>query len=161
MAWVKCDDEGNILFYLRINNNDPDLIEMSETDEKLMLFLKGNQTPKMLKIAELKAIRDQKEAGGFLYLGKIFDSDAVACQRISLAAQSAALAIMTSVPFPSISWTCKDNSALILTAEELAKMPVALAQHAAKQHEIYNQLKIAVDLAETDEALNLISWPEI
>ena len=40
------------------------------------------------KRLELKVVRDEKEAGGFFYLGKILDSDSNAVQRITTTAQS-------------------------------------------------------------------------
>lgn len=112
------------------------------------------------KRLEMKVIRDEKEAGGFFYLGKTFDSDEKAVSRIGLAAQSATLAMMTGQEFPNIRWTTQDNSVVELSAEQLAGMPAALAQHSAKLHYTYNQLKIEIAEAETPEQLDKIHWPE-
>ena len=112
------------------------------------------------KRLEMKVIRDEKEAGGFVYLEKIFDSDEKAVSRIGLAAQSATLGMMTGQECPNIYWTTQDNSVIELSAEQLAGMPAALAQYSAKLHYIYNQLKIKIAEAETTEQLDQIHWPE-
>ena len=112
------------------------------------------------KRLEMKVIRDQKEAGGFFYLDKTFDSDEKSVSRIGLAAQSATLAMMMGQDFSDIDWTTQDNSVVKLSAEQLAGMPVALAQHSAKLHYLYNQLKNKIAEVETIEQLNQICWPE-
>lgn len=112
------------------------------------------------KSQELKAIRDQKEAGGFFYLGKILDSDSNAVQRITTTAQSYMVGKMAGKEMPGLTWTTKDNELLPLSADELIGMPMALTFHASKVHEIYNQLKIKIAEAETIEQLDQINWPE-
>ena len=115
---------------------------------------------KKKKIEELKTIRNEKESGGFPFMGKVLDSDAVSCQRISMAAQSATLAIMSQQPFPDIAWSCADNTILTLNAQSLAEIPVALSMFSAQLHAIYGALKAQVDAADAKEQLELIQWPE-
>ena len=56
---------------------------------------------KEAKRAEINQARDEAEQGGFEYMGKVFDSDPISCQRISMAAQAMALADDTA----KITWT--------------------------------------------------------
>ena len=112
------------------------------------------------KRLKMKVIRDEKEAGGFFYLGKVLDSDANAVQRITTTAQSYVIGKMAGKEMPGLTWTTKDNGLLPLSADELIGMPMALTIHASKVHEIYNQLKIKIAEAETTEQLNQIHWPE-
>ena len=115
---------------------------------------------KKKKIEEFKATRNEKESGGFPYMGKILDSDATSCQRIAMAAQSATTAILTNQSFPEIKWSCADNTILMLNAQSLAGVPVALAMFSAQLHETYGHLKSRVEMAKNKEELELIKWPE-
>ena len=115
---------------------------------------------KKKKIEELKTIRNEKESGGFPYMGKVLDSDALSCQRMSMAAQSATTAILTKQAFPELLWSCADNSSLLLGAEGLAGIPSALSMFSAELHGIYGELKVQIEAATTKETLELIKWPE-
>lgn len=108
------------------------------------------------KRAEINAARDQAEQGGFEYMGKVFDSDQVSVQRISMAAQAMALAPDGT----TITWTCQDNSTIDLTAQELVGLVVALAQHSNTCHEKATALKAKIEEAKSEEELNKINWCE-
>lgn len=108
------------------------------------------------KRAEINAARDAAEQGGFTYLGKVFDSDQVSAQRISMAAQAMALAPEGT----TITWTTQDNSTIDLTAQELVGLVVALAEWSNTCHEKATALKAQIDAAETAEELELITWED-
>lgn len=114
---------------------------------------------KLAKRSEINAARDQAEQGGFEYMGKIFDSDPISCQRISCAAQAMQMAIM-SEEVPTITWTCQDNSTIDLTAQELLGLVVALAEWSNKCHQKATGLKAQIDACESVEELELIQWEE-
>lgn len=111
---------------------------------------------KIQKRAEINAIRDASEQGGFVYLDRVFDSDQVSCQRISMAAQAMALAPEGA----TITWTCQDNTTIDLTAQELVGMVAALAHWSNECHIKATALKEQIDLAETEEDLEKIQWNE-
>lgn len=108
------------------------------------------------KRAEINAARDQAEQGGFEYMGKVFDSDQVSAQRISMAAQAMALAPDGT----TITWTCQDNSTIDLTAQELVGLVVALATWSNACHEKATALKAKIEAAQTAEELELITWED-
>lgn len=108
------------------------------------------------KRAEINAARDQAEQGGFEYMGKVFDSDQVSAQRISMAAQAMALADDTA----TITWTCQDNTTIDLTAQELVGLVVALATWSNACHEKATALKAKIEAAQTAEELELITWED-
>ena len=108
------------------------------------------------KRAEINASRDQAEQGGFEYMGKVFDSDQVSAQRISMAAQAMALAPEGT----TITWTCQDNSTIDLTAQELVGLVVALAEWSNTCHQKATALKAQIDAAETAEELEKITWDD-
>ena len=112
------------------------------------------------KRLELKVIRDEKEAGGFFYLGKIFDSNQLYVQRISNTAQTYLMGKLTNQELPDIGWTTQDNEVVDLTPDQVLGMQQALTIHGAKVHAIYGELKALAEQAETIEELELISWPE-
>lgn len=111
---------------------------------------------KLAKREEINAARDKAEQGGFEYMGKIFDSDQVSCQRISMAAQAMAFAPEES----SIVWTCQDNTTISLNKTQLAGMVGALAQHSNACHQKATKLKADVDKAKTAEQVEAIKWED-
>lgn len=111
---------------------------------------------KEAKRAEINAARDQAEQGGFEYMGKVFDSDQISAQRISMAAQAMALAPEGT----TITWTCQDNTTIDLTAQELVGLVVALAEWSNTCHQKATALKAQIDAAKTAEELELITWED-
>lgn len=111
---------------------------------------------KLLKRAEINSARDRTEQGGFEYLGKVFDSDMISCQRISTAAQAMAFAQEET----AIVWTCQDNTTISLNKTQLAGMVGALAQHSNSCHQKATALKAEVEKAKSKEELEKITWGE-
>lgn len=111
---------------------------------------------KEAKREEINKARDEAEQGGFEYMGKVFDSDPISCQRISCAAQS--MALMPASEENKIVWTCQDNSTIELTAAELSGLVVALSQWSIKCHTKASELKAQIDAAKTAEELEAIVW---
>lgn len=107
---------------------------------------------KAIKRAEVNRARDEKEQGGFEYLGKMFDSDSISCQRISCAAQAFSMAEDTA----TIVWTCQDNSTIELNKTQLLGLVVALAQHSNTCHEEATAIKKRIEAAQTAEELEQI-----
>lgn len=124
------------------------------------MYFKGEEPEKPLddlkyaKRAEINKARDEAEQGGFEYLGKIFDSDQVSAQRISMAAQAMAFAPEET----TITWTCQDNSTIDLSAKELVGLVIALAEWSNTCHEKATALKTLIEQAESAEDLEKISW---
>lgn len=111
---------------------------------------------KEAKRAEINQARDASEQGGFEYMGKVFDSDPISCQRISMAAQAMALAPEGT----TITWTTQDNTTIELNKTQLAGMVVALAEWSNTCHQKATTLKAQIDAAETAEELELITWED-
>lgn len=135
--------------------------EETYTEEVLVRYyqLVERQAPsldelKELKREEINKARDEAEQGGFEYMGKVFDSDQVSCIRISSAAQ----AMQYADDNATITWTCQDNSTIDLNKEQLSGLVVALAQWSNECHQKATELKVQIDLAETAEELEAISW---
>lgn len=112
---------------------------------------------KLAKREEINQARDNAEQGGFEYMGKIFDSDQVSCQRISCAAQAMSVLTM-SAETPTITWTCQDNTTIDLSASELMGLVVALAQWSNSCHEKATALKAQIDACTSKEELDAITW---
>ena len=111
------------------------------------------------KRIEINRSRDVVEQDGFEYMGKVFDSDQISCQRISTAAQALQLMDLSeSGNIPVITWTCADNSKIDLTASDLAGLVIALMEHSNSCHQKATELKEQVEKATTEEELNAISW---
>lgn len=115
-----------------------------------------------LKWAEIKAERDRRTTGGFVYLDKIFDSDIVSVAKINGAAIEA-----LSNPEYTETWTLADNSLLAMSAEQIIGMASALRSHASSlQHtgtELRNQIFAELGEDETEEQaitrIKSIYWP--
>ena len=111
---------------------------------------------KEAKRAEINQARDEAEQGGFEYMGKVFDSDPISCQRISMAAQAMALADDTA----KITWTCQDNTTIDLNKTQIAGVVVALAEWSNTCHQKATALKAQIDAAKTAEELEKITWED-
>ena len=112
---------------------------------------------KQAKRDEINAARDNAEQGGFEYMGKIFDSDPVSCQRIALASQTALISKQASQEF-SVEWTCQDNSKILLSADDTIGLSVALTQWSNICHVKASELKALVEQATTQEEVDAINW---
>lgn len=109
---------------------------------------------KLIKREEINQARNAAEQGGFMYLGKAFDSDQISAQRISMAAQA-----MANAPEgTTITWTCQDNTTIDLNAEQLTGLVVALAAWSNECHQKATYLKAQIDAAKTAEELEKITW---
>lgn len=111
---------------------------------------------KLIKRSEINAARDAAEQGGFEYMGKVFDSDPVSCQRISTAAQ--AMSLMPASEDNKITWTCQDNTTISLNKTQLSGLVAALAQWSNTCHQKATALKAEVEKAQTKEELDKITW---
>lgn len=139
-------------------------IEESQTERAYdgSLWEKGYAPKKPLeeikqeKREETNQARDKAEQGGFEYLGKVFDSDPISCQRISCAAQ--AMSLVPASEENKIVWTCQDNTTIELTAAELSGLVVALSQWSISCHTKASELKAQIDAAKTAEELEAIVW---
>lgn len=120
-------------------------------------------TAKEGKSQQVNRLRDEKEASGFPYLGKTFDSDERSASRIFGAVQAAQAAVAAGQPFV-IDWTVQDNSVLTLDAQETIGMSVAMAQYANGLHQHARALKSQVDGATNTSELEAIDiesgWTE-
>ena len=155
-------------------NNNATFDEIVESrkviDGKLHRFFRINKFPvpsvpeltfeekKAIKKSEINRARDEAEQSGFEYMGKVFDSDPISCQRISCAAQ--AISLLPASDENKITWTCQDNTTIDLTAQELLGLVGALAQWSNECHKKATYLKAQVDEAKTAEELEKIKWSE-
>ncbi len=96
--------------------------------------------------AKVKAMRDQKETEGFIYMTKPFDSDERSVARIT----SAALTAMAVGPTFTIDWTAADNSVVTIDQAAMLGMPAALAMNANALHSAAKAHKTAIDAADFD-----------
>ena len=126
-------------------------------------YLKGYAPQKTLaelkeaKRAEINAARDAAEQGGFEYMGKVFDSDPISCQRISCAAQAMQISALAATT-PTITWTCQDNTTIDLNPSELLGLVGALAAWSNSCHIKATALKEQIEACQSAEALAQISW---
>ena len=123
-------------------------------------YLKGFAPLEGLKEAkreEINTARDNAEQGGFEYLGKIFDSDPVSCQRIALASQTAMMTKQAGQEF-NVVWTCQDNTTIELNADAMIGVSIALTQWSNVCHTKASELKAQLELATTEEEVNAIKW---
>lgn len=109
------------------------------------------------KWQEIKVLRDQREQEGLPYMGKVLDSDALSVQRLTTAVQAAQLAISQNQEF-TINWTTKDNSVLVMIAQDVCGIPLALAQYSDSLHAKARSLKEQIAKAESLKELEKITW---
>ncbi len=123
-------------------------------------YLKGFAPLEDLREAkrqEINTARDNAEQGGFEYLGKVFDSDSVSCQRIALASQTAMMCKTAGQEFYVV-WTCQDNTTIELDADAMIGVSVALTQWSNTCHMKASELKEQLAQATTEDEIKDISW---
>lgn len=167
------DDNGNIIQSEKKTRYIPMFTEETVddaiqefTEEEITLgadgyyYIKGFAPLEDLREAkrqEINTSRDNAEQGGFEYLGKVFDSDSVSCQRIALASQTAMMCKTAGQEF-NVVWTCQDNSTISLDADAMIGVSVALTQWSNTCHMKASELKEQLALATTEEEVNAIKW---
>jgi hypothetical protein len=107
---------------------------------------------------EINAERDQRETAGFLYQGKLFDSDQRSADRIQVAALAAQAAINAGETF-SVTWTVSDNTDVVLDAAGVLGMVAAFAEHGESIFETAKALKADVDACKNGKAVKDVEWP--
>lgn len=107
--------------------------------------------------AELIANRDAAITGGFTYLGKLIDSDRDSVMAITGAGVAALAAKASNLPY-SVTWTCADDSTIVLNADGVLGMVVALAMFADAQHAKARPLKDAIKEAKNADDLKKVKW---
>ena len=112
---------------------------------------------KTQKWQEVKSARNKTEQNGFEYMGKVFDSDTASVIRINSALISAQLAIANDTEL-QIKWTTKDNSTILLNAQQMLDCAVALAEHLKICHIRSQELRVLIEAASTKEELTKIDW---
>lgn len=113
---------------------------------------------KTARWAEIKAIREANEFGGFTWDGSEFDSDAISQARIQGAVVLAMQALGAEVPF-SIDWTLKNNSVRSLTGTQMVAVGQALATHVGTQHEIARILRVSIEESVSVPEVEAVIWP--
>lgn len=129
-------------------------VQMGEMIQQFWMEVPFNlENYKNQKRTEINNIRNTKESSGFSYLGKIFDSDDKSVLRIYGANDLAMKSKNARADF-EIEWTCQDNSKIILNADEMMGVPVALAQFSNALHQKASEIKEAIMNASTKEEVD-------
>jgi len=115
-------------------------------------------TAKAVKWAEIKAIRDQLECGGF-DLGGVgrFDSDEESRNKIIGASLAAKIARDAGQPY-AIAWTLADNKVARLDADEIIGAGFAMLAHLNEIHQRSRALYVEIQAAEDAETVVSIAW---
>ena len=100
------------------------------------------------KWSEIKSEREATEYGGFYFLDQIFDSDITSQSRIISASELGV----------DVDWTLKDNTVVLLSAEQLKKLRMTLAQHVADCHIRSRIARQLIYESETIEQVNSIQY---
>ncbi|MHB1098649.1 MAG: DUF4376 domain-containing protein [Burkholderiales bacterium] len=107
--------------------------------------------------ANLIVARNAEITSGFPYLGKTIDSDRDSVMSITGAGVAALAAKAAGLPY-SVTWTCADDSTIVLDADGVLGMVVSLAMFADAQHAKARPLKDAIKEAKTADDLKKVKW---
>lgn len=109
---------------------------------------------------QINAERNRREQAGFQFAGKWIDSDAVSVQRITVATNTAQMALAAGVPY-EMQWACADNALVTLDAMGMLGMMQALGTHGLALHMHARALKSMVDVSADPESIDILAgWPE-
>lgn len=113
---------------------------------------------KAVKWAEIKAIRDQLECGGFDLAGVgRFDSDEESRNKIIGASLAAKIARDAGQPY-AIAWTLADNTVAQLDADTIIGAGFAMLAHLNGIHQRSRSLYAEIQAAEDAETVVSITW---
>lgn len=169
-TWV--DENNNVVKCQAYSNAQMDLLAADLGDDApeyqaLMDEIAATYVPspppsrEELKAA-VNALRDQKETEGFVFGGKLFESDERSVARISNAALTAQSMLALGQEF-SITWTAMDNSEVDLLGADMLLFQASLTARAGALHEHAKALKLQITNAATDEdaaAIDITAgWP--
>lgn len=112
---------------------------------------------KLRKWAQIKALRQEKEWGGFTWDGSVFDSDAASQSRIMSAATYLSLMALPS-SFSKV-WTLADNTTRTLDATQMRGVVLALGAHIETLRQTSTTLRAAIAACTNLEGVDTISWP--
>lgn len=101
---------------------------------------------KKQKWEAIKLQRNKLEFGGFMYLGKKFDSDQISQVRIIAA-------VMLAQP---ITWTLADDSSIELDGEQLTGLGASLANHVKNSHTRGRLARQLIEQAQTHEDVEAV-----
>jgi len=109
---------------------------------------------KSIKLQELKNQRDTLEVEPILYNGNYFDYDEKSRDRIN----AAIIALDLQGESAFLSWTTANNTNATVTANDLRGIIASVALRSNELHIKYRQLADLVNLAETKEELDAITF---
>lgn len=115
------------------------------------------ETIKRQKWMEIKQARDLVEFGTFAWNGNIFDGDQLSQQRIGQAAQQAMLAKASEIAYTQ-EWTLHDNTTIVLSADDMISIALAMGEHINTAHSKARLLRNQLDAATTPEEVSAIAW---
>ena len=151
----------NIKFYSEYNNDSiidhntqmygNEIVEIDDENQRVIVSHEVVSIPEEQIQATLQqkknelcqrvtTMRDDLETQGFMFNGKLIESDSRSVQRINTVVQAAQVAIAMNTPF-QIEWACADNSSVTLYASDILGLPVQLALHANSLHQKAKLLK--------------------
>lgn len=112
-------------------------------------------------VSKINNKRDELESSGFVYNGKIFQSNQLSVIRIN----NTALVAITAGSNFTIKWTAADNSEMEMNAQQILEFQKALVVHADQLHEYAKSLKTLVSAAATVDEVNSVDietgWPAL
>lgn len=107
----------------------------------------------------IKRARDAHEHGGFDTTHGRFDSDPTSQSKIIGAVSVAQMALASSQTF-AIEWTLQDNSTVVLDAQNVIDVGLALMAHVDLTHQTGRTLRAQIfDPQASREAIEAVNWP--
>jgi hypothetical protein len=101
---------------------------------------------------EIKRARTQAQCAGFTWDGMTFDSNEASQLRIYTAA-------LGSSAGAAVKWTLANNQSVLLSAQQMAAVGVALSEHLSRHHDTASALRAQIQAAPNPGAIDLITWP--
>lgn len=125
-------------------------------DENGVLYFVDTRTLEEIKIAHLNVLREKREqviAGGFVWDGSTFDSDALSQQRLLGAVTAATTGGVTSV-----TWRLANNTWRTLSNTDIGSVYGALTLHVGAAFNHFQALELAIQAATNKTEVLAVSW---
>lgn len=126
----------------------PSAFHVFDYDTKLWIDTRTLEEVRFATWSRIKHERIKYEYGGVTYLGCVFDSDPISQSRISAASSLG----------KEVFWTLKDNTSILLSAEELTGLNKAIAAHVISSHDRCQTLRLLIEKSENTEELDNLNF---
>lgn len=159
VAWVKSlegHDDPDWTVIGTLPADVPAELAMIDADDQIVADL---PRARALRIEALRQIRDARQSAGCMTpLGRM-QSDPISRGLLNGAVTAALVSAAAGQPY-SVDWTMENNAIVTHDGPAIIAAGMAVLEHVAAEHAIFESLRAQVNAAITIAAIDAVTWPD-